>query len=409
VKKNIINTEDGQKLRQEAEGLLGQAGTATEDLSGMSPRDIAKLVHELRVHQIELKMQNDELRRIQAQLENARDRYEHLYDFAPTAYFTVNEKGAVAEANLTAASLLDRPRAELVGRMFSGFIHREDQDVWYLHLKRMLEAADFQTFQLRLVQHDNGVFDANLECMLVEDRHSVCKHIRIAATDISGLKRAEAALRESNERLQVAHDEKEVLLKEIHHRVKNNMQVITSLLALQADALPDPAMRDAFKDVVRRVRSMALVHEKLYLSTDLARVEFADYVKSLLKYLWNSYETSASGIRLKLDLQPVSLTVSAAIPCGLILNELVVNSMKHAFYGRDHGQVDVSLRNIENGRVQLCVCDDGVGLPPGFVWSESKTLGLRLVMILAVQMHASVVVSSGKGTEFTINFERTKK
>lgn len=373
----------------------------------MSTQDIANLVHELRVHQIELKMQNDELRRIQAELEKARDRYVHLYDFAPTAYFTVNEKGAVAGANLTAATLLDRPRAELVGRMISHFIHREDQNAWYLHRKRLLETGEFQSFQLRMVKYDGDLFDVNLECMLVEGRDGGSKHIRIAATDITRLKRAEEALRQSKEHLQVSHDEKVVLLKEIHHRVKNNMQVISSLLALQSDKLPDAAVRDVFQDVIHRVRSMALVHEKLYQSTHLARVEFANYTQSLLNYLWDSHEPSGSGIRLKLDLQPVSLSINVAIPCGLILNELVVNSLKHALHGCTHGQVEVSLRNIENGWVHLCVGDDGVGLPPGFDWSESKNLGLLLVKLLATQLHASVDVSSSKGTEFTIKFERT--
>jgi len=168
----------------------------------MSPQQIAGLVHELRVHQVELKMQNDELRRIQEELENARDRYLHLYDFAPSAYFTVNEKGAVTEANLTAATLLDRPRTALVGKMFSHFIHRDDQDIWYLYRKNLLETGIFQSPQLRLVKSDGGVFYVNLECMLAEESGSESKVIRIAATDVTGLKRAEKALQQANTTLE---------------------------------------------------------------------------------------------------------------------------------------------------------------------------------------------------------------
>ena len=145
--------------------------------------------------------------------------------------------------------------------------------------------------------------------------------------DITERKKAEAALRQSL-------GEKEVLLKEIHHRVKNNMQVISSLVALQAERLPDAAMRAVLQDVTHRVRSMALVHEKLYQSADMARVEFAEYAKSLLNYLWRAHGTAASGVRLALDLEPVPLSVNAAVPCGLILNELVSNALKHAFRGR---------------------------------------------------------------------------
>jgi len=199
--KNVtIYTEENRKLRQKAERLLDQAKDEAQDLAGMPPQEVSKLVHELRVHQIELKMQNDELRRIQAELEKARDRYVHLYDFAPTAYLTVDEKGAVVEANLTAATLLERPRSALVGMMFSRFVHRDDQDVWYLHRKRLLETGDFQAFQLRLVKNDGGVFSVNLECMLVEESQRGLKAIRISATDITELKRAEEKLRQSEEK-----------------------------------------------------------------------------------------------------------------------------------------------------------------------------------------------------------------
>ena len=132
--------------------------------------------------------------------------------------------------------------------------------------------------------------------------------------------------------------EKEILLKEIHHRVKNNMQVISSLVALQAERLPDAATREVLQDVSHRVRSMALVHEKLYQSADMARVEFAEYAQSLLNYLWRAHGTTASRVRLALDLEPVPLSVNAAVPCGLILNELASNALKHAFHGRADGE-----------------------------------------------------------------------
>ncbi len=219
--------------------------------------------------------------------------------------------------------------------------------------------------------------------------------------DITERKQAEDALLASLR-------EKEVLLNEIHHRVKNNMQVISSLVSLQADELEDGSMRSILKDVDHRVRSMALVHEKLYQSADLARVELAEYTESLLNYLWSAHGSAASGIRLALDLEPVSLPVDTAVPCGLILNELLINALKHAFHGRDGGEVSVVLRADSDGKVRLCVRDDGVGLPEGFDWKQARSLGLHLVRMLSRQLRATVEVKSIGGTEFEIVFKGSK-
>ena len=230
------------------------------------------------------------------------------------------------------------------------------------------------------------------------------KYINLYGMDLSERKRAEQALRASEERLRASLGEKEVLLQEIHHRVKNNMQVISSLVALQAGEMPDDAMRAVLLDVTHRVRSMAMVHEKLYQSADLARIELAEYIRSLLDYLWRAHGTSSSGVRLTVDLEPVLLSVSAAVPCGLILNELVGNALKHAFRHRAGGEVAVQLRSGAPDRVSLHVRDNGTGLPAGFDWRQARSLGLRLVQMLAGQLHAAVEVSSREGTAFTITF-----
>ena len=211
-------------------------------------------------------------------------------------------------------------------------------------------------------------------------------------------------LKQTEEALKASLGEKEVLLKEIHHRVKNNMQVISSLVDLQADQLQDEAMRAVLKDVTLRVRSMALVHEKLYQSEDMARVEFAEYAESLLGYLWRAHGTVASSIRLALELDPVPLSVNTAVPCGLILNELATNALKHAFRGEKGGEVIVSLHRGPEGGVCLRVRDNGTGLPEGLDWRKAKSLGLSLVQILAKQLSAIVEVNSGEGTEFSISF-----
>jgi two-component sensor histidine kinase len=197
------------------------------------------------------------------------------------------------------------------------------------------------------------------------------------------------------------------MLKEIHHRVKNNLQVISSLVDIQAAALDDSRLRGLFQNVRDRVRSMALVHEKLYQSESLARVEFADYARSLLTYLVRAHDRPETTVGLSLDLQPVSLSVEKAVPCGLILNELVTNALKHAFRGRPKGELAAVLRAHPDGWVRLCVNDNGVGLPAGMDWRKSSSLGLRLIHLLARQLSADVelAVPPGGGTEFSVSFQ----
>jgi PAS domain S-box-containing protein len=230
-------------------------------------------------------------------------------------------------------------------------------------------------------------------------------------TDVTELKRAEAAVEASLR-------EKVVLLKEIHHRVKNNLQVISSLVDLQTNTLDNPEMRGLFRDVRDRVRSMALVHEKLYQSESLSSVDFADYARSLLNYLARALGSSATAIDLKMDLQAVPLSVEVAVPCGLILHELASNAFKHAFRGRARGEVTTALGCGRDGRVFLRVSDDGVGLPTGMNWRQSPSLGLQLVHLLARQLNATVEVRTpaavpgavpvAGGTEFEIIFQAGK-
>ena len=216
--------------------------------------------------------------------------------------------------------------------------------------------------------------------------------------DITERKRAEQAIRASLE-------EKDVLLEEIHHRVKNNLQVISSLVSLQADSLRDPHLREVFDDVRDRVRSMALVHEKLYQSENLAEVDFAEYAGSLLQQLVRAHRR-VSKIAVKLDLHPVTLSVETAVPVGLILNELAVNALKHAFIRANGGELKVEVARETSGEVRMSVSDDGVGLPAGFDWRTTQSLGLQLVSMLASQVGAKVEVVSapGAGTRFEVRF-----
>jgi two-component sensor histidine kinase len=194
------------------------------------------------------------------------------------------------------------------------------------------------------------------------------------------------------------------LLKEIHHRVKNNLQVTSSLLRLQASKTSDPDARQVLRESRDRIRSMALVHEMLYRSQNLARIDFADYARSLVIQLFRSYD-SARHVQRSVEVERVLLGVDLAVPCGLIINELVANALKHAFPDERPGRVWVQL-DASDDRYQLRVRDDGVGFPDTVDFRSTDTLGLQLVRTLVDQMEGTIEIEREGGTEIVVVFPR---
>jgi two-component sensor histidine kinase len=202
--------------------------------------------------------------------------------------------------------------------------------------------------------------------------------------------------------LRAALEEREVLLREVHHRVKNNLQVISSLLNMQMRSLAEGAGRDALTDCQTRVQAIALIHEQLHRSQDCAPIPFCAYVLSLAAHVFEAVGASPQLVSLELDVEDVALAADDAIPCGLILNELITNALKHAFPTGRAGTVTVELRPLEGGEVRLGVSDDGVGLPAGLDVQGHASLGLQLVRMLAQQLDARLEVVQARGTSFRL-------
>lgn len=212
----------------------------------------------------------------------------------------------------------------------------------------------------------------------------------------------EMARRQSEAALRTSLTEKEILLKEVHHRVKNNMQVISSLLNLQSSAIEDERVRTLFQESQNRVRSMALVHELLYQSENLARIDLAVYARMLAESLWAPCGADASAVALKLELVPVFLDVDAAVPTGLIINELLSNAMKHAFLPGRRGTITLKVGPHGDGAYWFSVSDDGVGMPASMDIHNTATLGLQLVSTLCTQLEATITLDSQCGARFTV-------
>lgn len=221
--------------------------------------------------------------------------------------------------------------------------------------------------------------------------------VTVALRDITERRRAE-------EQITAALAEKEALLKEIHHRVKNNLQVVVSLLHLQSEHVKDPTSHGIFLDSESRVKSMALMHEKLYRSKDLSSIHVSDYIETLARDLTRSYRLTSSAVSLELRVDDLVLGMDSAIHCGLLVNELVSNALKHAFPGGRTGRVVVELTRVADAHYLLVVRDDGVGLSTQTDGAKTDTLGLQLVHTLAEHLDGRVTVRSGPGTEFQIHF-----
>jgi PAS domain S-box-containing protein len=217
------------------------------------------------------------------------------------------------------------------------------------------------------------------------------------ALDLTWRKQAEQQIRESLQ-------EKEVLLQEIHHRVKNNLQVISSLLDLQSLQLKEPTVLAMFQDSCNRVKSMALVHENLYQSKNFARVNFTEYIESLTSSLFQVYGVNNNSITLERELDEVNLSIDRAIPCGLIINELVSNAFKYAFPDQTEGRISIALHFGKDKYYTLTIKDKGIGLPLDLDIKAVESLGLQLVRILTEQLEGTLELNCRFGTEFRIRF-----
>ena len=202
--------------------------------------------------------------------------------------------------------------------------------------------------------------------------------------------------------------EKEVLIQEVHHRVKNNMQVMSSLLSLQSNATPNAECRGILQDARTRIHAMSFVHQKLYQSKSLDRIDFGEYIDFLASHLLQVFEMNSDQIRLEMDLGRIQLDINSAVPAGLIVYELIVNTLKHAFPDGRKGVVKIGLKLGSAGTIEVKVADDGVGLPEGLDFRKSESFGMQLINLLAGQLEATVDLDRTAGTAFTVTFRELK-
>ncbi|MGO9016148.1 MAG: sensor histidine kinase, partial [Dissulfurispiraceae bacterium] len=232
----------------------------------------------------------------------------------------------------------------------------------------------------------------------IEERTAALNAANTALTvEISVRKKAEQQIKQSLK-------EKETLLREIHHRVKNNMAVVSSLLSLEAKKIKDATVRALFEESQQRIRSIALVHERLYQTKDLSAINFEGYIKSIIAEIISLYRIDTSAITTEINIGGIELDLESAVPCGLIINELLTNAFKHAFPNNGGGLISINFAETD-GAHTLTIKDNGVGLPEGFDYKEANTLGLQLVKVLTRQLKGTLQIKSVKGTEAIVSFK----
>jgi len=336
-------------------------------------------------------------RRAEGALRESEEKYRKLVDYTLVGKY-IHQDRVFMFCNKRFAEIFGyEGPGEIIGRNIQDFIapaswNKVIQEIEF----RESGEREFSHYELQGVRKDGSLI--HVEVLGSQIDYQGKPAIQGSILDVTERRKAE-------DRLQASLREKEILLQEIHHRVKNNMQVISSLLNLQSKHLSDPVAVEMFQECQHRIRTMALVHESLYKSSDLSKIEFGSYLRSLASHLLHFNEVDTRRIRMETALEEVYLDIQTAIPTGLIANELLSNAMKHAFPGKRSGTIELALRPLPEGSCLLSVKDDGIGFPEGIDIRKTESLGLQIVSSLIDQVDGRLEILRENGTEFRIVFQ----
>lgn len=372
-----------KELKKKAEQRLGKEREKAD----------SKLIHDLKVYQIELEIQNEELRNTEAALQGSRDQYVRLYNQAPVGYITVDQSGLIRQCNHTFIAMTGSSSRDPKNRAFADFLVEEDRQQFLGRFRPFFKSPEGKSIELSL----NGPHGP-IQVLITASRETGASEERLLLViqDIS-------ERRTSERKIHALLDEKEIILREVHHRVKNNMNTIMGLLSLQAAKLGSGDAASVLLDARHRVETMLLIYDSLYRSGNYRTVDMGRYLSDLL----NRIELSQGGqgsISLRKSIEAVELDASLALNIGIVINELVTNAFKYAFPPGVRGAaIETAFERGEEGQLRLMVRDNGKGLPEAFSIEAAEGFGLTLVQGLVGHMNGTLRMERLEpGTEFSI-------
>jgi PAS domain S-box-containing protein len=530
--KSEENTGSGENLnlrRRAEDRIKSTPPPAQKFVSALSDDDAQRLIHELQVHQIELEIQNEELRRIYTELETSRIRYYDLYNLAPLGYVTLNINGDILESNLTLSAMLNMPRGSLDRQPLARYIFIDDREIFYKYTHKLLETGLPQSCELRMINNDNVPFWTQLKANVHHDTDGVMM-LRTIITDISirihleeelfmkdaklqqlfnllpiglfitdsanrimnanpaikkilglsesdlqkklysslsfispdgtdlkpddypwiraakvlqpienieiGLVKNDKSItwinmnsipsrqshnnweiissmtditkrREADDLIKDLLSEKQILLQEVHHRVKNNLFTIYSMLSLQISDLTEPSAIEALNDTLSRVSSMMVLYDKLTRFKSYSEISLKDYLPSLIHDIVAMYPDS-SFIKIENHIDDIILDIKKIMPLGLIINELMTNIMKYAFAGKCSGTISIAASSAYTDaeyRASITIHDNGIGIPEDVDIENSTGFGMMIVGALIKQLNGSITIKRDNGTKILLEFQ----
>lgn len=326
-------------------------------------------------------------------------RFRRVVEYAPNAMILVDAKGLIEMVNAETEKVFGYTRDELLGQPVDVLVPDRFRH-HHAGLRNSFIAAPGPRpmgpgRDLYALRKDGSEFPVEIGLNPIAEGDRV--QVLAAIVDISDRKSRQESLEKSLQ-------EKEILLSEVHHRVKNNLQIVHSLLDMQTANVKDDLAREILRDSCNRVRSMAQIHQTLYQNEDVSRVDFNYFCDALINSLLVTFNTNPDLIRFERDLGSVSLPIGTAVPCGLITNELITNALKHAFPGNRQGTISLSATEIAPNQIELSLTDDGVGFPESFYIDSSSGLGLQLVELLTDQLGGTLDMHTRNPTRITIRF-----